>query len=289
MWILIPVLTAFTAFAQSGPTHDLAFWRAIQANQFAVPARESAPALARELSAHLGDTDPAWRDDVAFSTLEQWMSKGILPPDDIRPLMREWSANLKVGIGETGTNAVLRRSFSALTLAAVVARDNTAPFLSKAEFDGLFEATLNYLAAERDLRGFDDTLGWMHSAAHTADLLRGLGRSRHLPLDGQARILNAVSGKLRSATLVFNFGEDERFARALAILLTREDFSLDGFRDWLTIAAPPAPATPTVATLRSAQNMKNMLAKLGVLLARQPTLPTPAAAARDAVLAAVRF
>lgn len=289
MWILVPVISIAALVAQGSSAHGLEFWRSIQTQQFAVPAGESAPALARELSAHLGDADPAWRDDAVATILDAWIAKGTLTADDVRPLMREWIANLKIGVGETGTNTALRRSFSALALSAVVARDNTAPFLTQPEFDMLFEAALSYLSAERDLRGFDETLGWIHSAAHTADLLRALGRSRYLPVGGQARILNGVSDKLRDATLVFNFGEDERFARAIAMLLIREDFSLDGFRDWLKAAVPAAPATPTVATLRASQNMKNMLAKLGVLLARQPTLPAQAATARDAVLAAVRF
>jgi hypothetical protein len=102
-------------------------------------------------------------------------------------------------------------------------------------------------------------------------------------------MLDAIGRKLSDASVVFNFGEDERFARATSMLLIRPDFALDGFLAWVKTISAPATGAPTTVSLRSAQNTKNMLAKLGVLLARQPTLPPAAMTARDAVLAAVRF
>lgn len=287
MWIL-PLLLSLVLPAQTAP-HDRAFWQTMAAAKYAVPASESAAGLARELSARLGDPDPDWRDDIATTGLSTWIGNGALRPDDVRPLMRQWTANLRIGIGETDTNSVLLRSYSALMLAAVVARDNAEPFLTAAESAEIRDAALTYLDAERDVRGFDERLGWIHSAAHTADLLRALARSRHLPVDGQARILDAVGRKLAQAPVVFGFGEDERFARAVSMLLVRDDFALTSFLDWLKrVSAPPA-GPPTLAGLRAGQNTRNMLAKLGVLLARQPTLPPAALTARDAILAAVRF
>lgn len=285
----LPIVLILATPFQGAPAHDRAFWNAVAAEKFAVPAGNSAPALARELSARLADPDPAWRDEIAATVLTEWIQKGTLTADELRPLMREWTANLRLGVGETNTNGVLRRSFSALMLAAVVARDNAAPFLTTEEFTTLNDAALAYLGAERDVRGFDDRLGWIHSAAHTADLLRAIGRSRCLPVAGQARLLDAIGRKLSDAPVVFNFGEDERFARATSMLLIRSDFALEGFLAWVKTISAPTTGAPTTANLRAAQNTKNMLAKLGVLLARQPTLPPAAATARDAVLAAVRF
>jgi hypothetical protein len=59
----------------------------------------------------------------------------------------------------------------------------------------------HYLAAEQDIREYAADRGWMHSAAHTADLLKFLGRSRHLDVAGQARLLNAVAQKLASVSV----------------------------------------------------------------------------------------
>jgi hypothetical protein len=62
----------------------------------------------------------------------------------------------------------------------IAARDNDAPFLTPPEFDGLLEHALAYFHDERDTRGFDAVKGWMHSAAHTSDLLKFLARSSRL-------------------------------------------------------------------------------------------------------------
>lgn len=273
----------------SAQSHSRDFWRGVVAAGFAVPAGGSAPALADELSRMLGDPDPELRDAFAGTILPEWIAKGTLDAATLRPLMRAWIANLSADIGQPGADRTLRRSFSALMLASVVTRDNAEPFLAAEEFASIRDAALRYLNDEQDLRGFDERQGWIHSAAHTADVLRAVARSPQLAADDPARILAGVGAELRSANVVFTFGEDERFARAIAMLLIRDDFNLDAFRAWVSDLTAPAGGPPTVATLRSAQNVKNMLAKLGVLLARQPTLPPKATSARDIVLAAVRF
>ena len=100
---------------------------------------------------------------------------------DLRPMILMLEANLRKGIGAIGTDGVLLRSFSALTLSVVAARDSEAPFLSAEEYATLLDAALAYFHDERDTRGFDAAKGWMHSAAHTSDLLKFLARNPRLP------------------------------------------------------------------------------------------------------------
>jgi len=296
MQVLVVALSLSASAAQAAqtavaapPSHDRAFWRAIVTADFAVPSGATAPVLAAELDRMLGDADPELRDAFAGTILPEWIRTGTLDADALRPRIRTWIANLSADVQQVGTDRTLRRSFSALMLAAVVNRDNAEPLLTPDEFAAIRDAAIGYLNAEQDVRGFDDRLGWIHSAAHTADVLRALNRSRRLAPTDPPKILDAVGRKLRTAPAVFTFGEDERFARAIAMLLIRDDFNLDAFRTWVADLAAPAAGPPTVAGLRAGQNVKNMLAKLGVLLARQPTLPPAAATARDLVLAAVRF
>jgi len=111
-------------------------------------------------------------------------------------------------------------------LSVVVARDNAAPFLEKSEFRELLIAAIEYLGAEQDVRGYDPRVGWMHSAAHTADLLKFLARSRYLDREDQTRLLEAITGKLRTAAIVFAFGEDERLARGLLSLVAEPSDSV---------------------------------------------------------------
>ena len=58
---------------------------------------------------------------------------------------------------------------------------------------------MNYLKDEQDVRGFDARLGWLHSVAHTADLLKFLARSPHLQVQEQAVVLKAIADQAGSA------------------------------------------------------------------------------------------
>jgi hypothetical protein len=248
------------------------FWKEIIRRDYNPPRGEPLPPLARELSSMLGSSDPDQRDDTAYAILANWVyEKRLLAPDDLRPLIAEWRSNLEFDIGSVGTDSTLRRSFSALMLAVVIARDNVTPFLTPDEFRVIFNDVLRYLNSEKDLRGYDPGKGWYHSAAHTADLLKFLGRSRHCGPAHQEAILDGIIQKMRSSTVVFSFGEDERFAHAVLSLVVRKDFNRDKFREWLSKAkpTPPASSRPEISTLRANQNVKNMLAKLEVLLISQ--------------------
>jgi hypothetical protein len=118
-WIAIALLYASASLA--GP-HDAAFWKDLAAKDYAVPEGESLPQLVDELSAALGSTDPVLRDDVAYTTLSAWIyQQKKLDAAQLNRLVDEWSANLKRGIGERGTDSAFLRSFSALMLSTAAA------------------------------------------------------------------------------------------------------------------------------------------------------------------------
>src|SRR5262245_30520650 len=189
-----------TTVAAPPPARSVDFWRGVVKAKYEVPAGESAPALAGELVDLLASPDPELRDEIAYSTLANWIyEKKIIAPDGIRAISARLTQNMRIGIGERGTDGVFRRSFSALALSVVVARDNAAPFLLKGEITSFLNSALDYLKAEQDVRGYDAAKGWMHSAAHTADLLKFLARSTQLDASDQPRILDAITLKLAEA------------------------------------------------------------------------------------------
>ena len=269
----------------AGASHPPEFWRAIAKADFAPPPGADVPALTLELCELFASPDPELRDDVGYSTFASWVyQKKLLDARALRPVTAALVGNLSMGIGSTGTDAVFRRSFSALALSVIVARDNADPVLDEPGFRALLDATLRYLEQEKDVRGFDATKGWMHSAAHTADLIKFLTRSRYLAAADQMRILDAVLHKMTS-NAVFVFGEDERYARALLSIVNRKDFDREAFSTWLS-RAKPAPlkaGLPTVQELQARQNVKNLLSKLEVLLTADDGPSEGVAFARDRV------
>src|SRR3954468_19560944 len=136
--------------------HDKPYWKGIVDAKFEVPAGETAPRLAGELVRDLGSPDPEMRDDLAITILTAWIyDRKLLSADDLRPLSRTLQEQLRPGIATAGSDAVLGRSFSALALSIVAARENATPFMTQGEYAGLLASALAYFRDERHTRGYD--------------------------------------------------------------------------------------------------------------------------------------
>jgi len=271
------------------------FWLAL-ARDCAVPAGESAFGLVSEAVALLGSPDTVWRDDVGYGVVAACAyQKKTLTPEERRALVARLSANLRRGIGEAGTDSVLLRSFSALDLSIFAALESEDPALDGVGYRHLLDDALAYLRDERDLRGLEPRVGWIHATAHTADLLKFLARdSRFRPAD-QARLMDVAWARMAApGTPVFTHAEDERLAAALLSVVRRPDFDPALLDPWLErfVAlekkvwekAPPDPAA-----LDASQNARNLLRGFHLLLALpQPAATSGQAAAREKVLATLQ-
>jgi hypothetical protein len=284
------LLAASSALAQapSAEQRGQPFWTAL-AKDCAVPAGESASGLVGEAVSLLGHPDSFWRDDVGYGVVASCVyRKKVLRPEERRELVARLSANLRRGIGESGTDSVLLRSFSALDLSILAALEPADPALDDAGYRRLLDDALAYLRDERDLRGLEPRVGWIHATAHTADLLKFLARDpRFAPAD-QVRLLDASWAKVTApGTPVFTHAEDERLAAALLAVVRRPDFDSAALDPWLArfvalekdvwSRTPPDPAT-----LDASQNARNLLQALYVLLSLPAPTGTGAAAAESA-------
>jgi hypothetical protein len=287
-----PMVHAQAAASALTPAHNRQYFRDITAHHFSVPAGASAFALAQELTPWLASPDPELRDTLAYTILDVWIRHAPLPDAQLLTLLPPLQHNLTAAIGESGTDSVFKRSFSALTLASFAERDLQQPFLSPAQYRDLLASALAYLRDERDTRGFDPTKGWIHSTAHTADLLAALARNPHFTAPDQQALFTAVEQRLHSAGHVYTFGEQDRLAVALLCVITRDDFQLTNFQKWLDsvqqdgIVWQKSPPDPVQLAL-----FENHTYLLEALLARMPTqtpLSPAATQARDAARAALR-
>ncbi|HZZ37917.1 MAG TPA: DUF2785 domain-containing protein [Acidobacteriaceae bacterium] len=286
------ILAAIPAAHAQEANHDRRYFREIAAHHFAVPPGASAFVLAQELTPWLASPDPALRDELAYTILDIWIRHGMLTEQQLLALLPPLQQNLTSGIGESGNDSVFQRSFSALTLASFAQGDLQQPFLSSAQYRSLLAAALNYLRDERDNRGFEPVKGWIHSAAHTADLLAALASDpRFTPADQQA-LFAAVENRLRSTTGIYSYGEQDRLAVTLLVVIMRDDFQLAGFQNWLgtvqqdNIVWQTSPPDPAQLAL-----FENHTYLLEAMLARMPiqTPLSPAATqARDAAREALR-
>lgn len=286
-WLCL--LLSWVAVADAAP-RPREFWQGIVDRNFAVPAGESAAALLEELTPLLASPDPVLRDTYAYGIAERWIHfDRKLTPEQIWTLATRWQANLRQGIGERNTDTVFGRSFSALCLSLVAAADLRAPFLTADQFSTLLQSSVDYLLNERDLRGYSVETGWMHSTAHTADLLKFLARNPHFARAGQTLMLGAVAAKLEAVDTVYTHGEPERLAQAILSIVRRSDYDHAAFDAWLKRLAMRADKlwakAPQIdpAQFASVQNMKQLLQALVVLTSTVDSTPGVEHARRGAL------
>jgi hypothetical protein len=269
-----------------------AFWKTLAA-ECTVAAGESAAGLVNEAVSLLGSPDSEWRDDVGYSVVATCVyRKKLLKPEERRALVALLSANLRRGIGETGNDGVLQRSFSALDLSILAAAELQQPALDEAGYARLLDDGLAYLKDERDLRGLEPRVGWIHATAHTADLLKFLARDARFKPQDQARLLDAAWSKLTApGAPVFTHAEDERLAAALVSVVRRSDFDPASLDPWLErfVALEKQVWTkmpPDGATLDASQNARNLLRSFHALLSfAEPAAAGGQTAARERALA----
>jgi hypothetical protein len=284
-----------------GPTDaalDPGYWEDVLARGAAVPTDRPLDELTVELVELLGDLDPHLRDDLALTVLLRWISSGVY--DDLLPAMGDGiSEGLRPGLGEDGTPSVLRRSFSARVLAAVIDRDNVLHGMHREAVLRWGDRGLSWLLAERDLRGHVPGAGRAQAIEHGGELLRAMAQSRHLQADGLGVLLDTLSDRLmRPTTHAFCGFEADQLAFAAMTVLHRDAVDAVTLQLWVDRLAGtwrahlggsggpvPAQALNTIAFVRALhlQLLLGVRPKLG-----QVTPFEGAPAARVEVLGALQ-
>lgn len=269
-------------------------WLALARGGFNVPAGATATSVLLEMQPLLASPDPALRDEVAYSAAERWILRDrVVGADDLRRLMRLWQTGLASGLGSTGDDRIYGRTFSALCLSLIAARDVATPFLTRDESRGLLDRLLDYLARERDLRGFDPQHGWMHAVAHTSDAAKFLARGSHWQPGDLARLLAVIDSVIDRSGAVFVWGEQERIAAALHAAVRRPDADGAAFDAWLARWTERHKALwargPLVdpKSFAAVENTKQVLRALTAVLAMDATPTSTGETARRASLAAL--
>lgn len=230
--------------ATIGRVSDL-YWQSVISTGMRVPPDRSLDDSTTELVELLGHPDPRLRDDVAYPLLATWVGTGEYDRL-LRGLGDGILPGLRNGLGADGELSVLRRSFTALVLAEVVARDNEAQLLGADTVLGWGDLATSWYVRERDLRGWVPRVGWAHAVAHGADLLGMFARSRHLGRLELTVLLDVVADRLLKPTsYVWCHGEDDRLAYAVMAVLHRGVVPAAVVEPWVARLGGGARPAPT--------------------------------------------
>lgn len=236
-----------------GVSTPLLPWPSIAADGFPFPDAVPVARLGRELSAMLVSPDPEVRDEHAFTAVTRWISEGRL--DEVLE-----------DLGDTAADRfthpeIQARTFAPLVLRAVLTRGQAAPgTVPEAAAERWYAGFSSWFPAERDTRGWDDSLGWLHAVAHGADAAAAFARA--LPAR-RCDLLERCAHRMTAADTDYRYAhlEDARLARALTRILLTPGLTAGQATDWLRIVADalegggPGPVPPwasnTFATLQS--------------------------------------
>lgn len=256
------------------------YWSQVQAAGFEVPSDRPLADLTAELTTMLGSTDAAVRDGLAFPALATWIERGVY--DDLLVGLGDGMvAGLAVGLGESGTDTVFRRSFSSLVLASCLERDNDQHLLPGAKILEWGDHAATWFLTEQDTRGFVPGKGWAHTVAHGADTIGALAESPHLAGPEHAVLLDVLAERVLQQPVEEPLvcGEPDRVAAAVMQLLRRNTVGLDVLEPWvhrLGAAASPfggsslAEEDPYAAT----SGPQALLRALFLQLSLAPAAPT---------------
>lgn len=176
--------------------------------------------MAMRLVSCLADTDPELRDSVAFSGLSHWLRANALTNETVKSLYTKLSGDVRKRKDDPDG---VYLPFAILTLSEVARVDRVSPFFEPAERDALCKLAADTMAGIQDYRGFDETMGWRHQVAHSADLLLQLVLNPALASDSIMQLVESIQHQLSPAGHFYVCGEPERLARPVLYAMLRDD------------------------------------------------------------------
>jgi len=251
------------------------FWQQVMADGLRVPHGRPLDDLTAELVTMLGSTDPALRDGIAYPALATWISRGVYD-DLLAGLGDGMVAGLTIGLGDSGTSTVFRRSFSALVVAECIERDVVVQRMAGGKILEWGDRIATWFIREKDLRGYVPGQGWAHAVAHGADAIAALAGSPHLGKAELTVMLDVLADRLLlPGRELFTAGEPDRMAAATMRVLRRNLVPLSVLEPWIARLANAASYPPhaDVDPYLSTGNPEAFLRALYLQLSLSPRHP----------------
>ncbi|MDF2180094.1 DUF2785 domain-containing protein [Aliiglaciecola sp. CAU 1673] len=226
--------------------------------------------LAMQLRDCLASSDPVIRDEIAYQAYFTWLRGDKLDQPTKLALFYTLLADLS---NDRQDQHGVYLPFAMLVMSELAAADRTNSFLSDMQRQALIGSSIEYFSRLRDYRGFDDSLGWRHGIAHTADVFLQLTANPVLTQSQVLEIREAIRQQLRPTVPHFYiYGEPDRMAMPILYAMMREDIAVENWQEWLVNISKPAPLKSWQQAFFSQQgladrhNIKSFLTSLYVFI-----------------------
>lgn len=183
---------------------------------------------------NIGVLDPELRDNLIYMVLANWIMNDVYNNQELKQILNICldDNHLYYKIGQTESDSVFTRTFSALILAVLLHKDNEIDFLEQLEFHTAALEVFKYFKEEKDLRGYVKQKGWAHAAAHGADILTEIAQSKKAKRNLLQKLLKAIISKTHIENYIYFNGEDERIASAVKNVLKNPNSDDESINKW---------------------------------------------------------
>lgn len=268
------------------------YLRSIAENDFSPRENTDLYPVALEMMDHIGSPDSELRDNLIYSTFNNWISKKkLFTGEQLRQLLHISldDQHLFYLIGEAGTDSVFTRSFSVLLLPLVLINHRGNPFLSKAEISIIKNRLIEYINAEMDVRGFVSGKGWAHAVAHSGDALDDLAQCGEMDAADLLEIIDCISGKMSFDDSPYIHDEDERMVTAVVSVMQRQLLDDEKIGEWIRELVMLAKEKRPFSTSFRQRNIRQFLRSLYFRLYSKDSVSKTSQVLADALVEINRY
>ncbi|HFI0976739.1 TPA: DUF2785 domain-containing protein [Streptococcus suis] len=183
---------------------------------------------------NIGHPDPTIRDELVYASFCHIFLDGLITREQAQSLLQFSQETNPLSL----ESSTLKRSFACLLYCLLLSVDNDSEsiyhaFLNKEDRELLFQQALDYLTIEDDWSGFDEKLGWIHTAAHGADFLLAASCHEQFSAENSKKVWQAIVTCLKKQKQVFSSGEEIRLAQIPVYLLLNEKVTSQELAEWM--------------------------------------------------------
>jgi tetratricopeptide (TPR) repeat protein len=209
----------------------------IRDNEWKLPTDINNYELVLEAMLNIGSTDPVLRDELILELIYKMIVEKDLTDKEIKHLMELALSekHLFYKIGKKEDDSVFNRAFTVLLVGGMLNRHNnsTDKLFTEIEIKEILNKLLRYAREEKDVRGYVEAKGWVHTAAHTGDALREIALCKEIHRSELVEILDAIKEKICISYYTYKNNEDERLVSAIINIIQRKILREDEVINWI--------------------------------------------------------
>lgn len=241
LFIALFLIPAIAYANQCTDNNNLGSLATLKNEKFEIKSATVRNETAIKLLSCIGYHDPKIRDGVVYEGISLWLRNGLLERQTIQTM---FTLLIKM-LEKTNLDPEnLTQPFAALVISEVIRVDRIDPFLSDDDRQKIVDVSTNYMSNIEDYRGFDDSNGWRHAVAHSADIFLQLALNKNISKNQLDLLLDAITIQVSPKKRHFYiYGEPKRLAMAFIYIVLRREHTEQDISTFFNRLVNPTPFT----------------------------------------------